>query len=70
MIQQSAYSAQLIGASVRQHSIGMEQIASAMNNINAATRESLATTRHTKNAAEELATLATRLKALTSSYTT
>ena len=70
VIQQSAYSAQLIGASVRQHSIGMEQIASAMNNINTATRGSLATTRHTKNAAEELATLATRLKALTSSYTT
>ena len=70
VIQQSAYSAQLIGASVRQHSIGMEQIASAMNNINTATFESLATTRHTKNAAEELAMLATRLKALTSSYTT
>lgn len=70
VIQQSAYSAQLIGASVRQHSIGMEQIASAMNNINTATRESLSTTRHTKSAAEELATLATRLKALTSSYTT
>ena len=70
VIQQSAHSAQLIGASVRQHSIGMEQIASAMNNINTATRESLVTTRHTKNAAEELAALATRLKALTSNYTT
>ena len=70
VIQQSAYSAQLIGASVRQHSIGMEQIASAMNNINTATRESLTTTRHTKNAAAELSALATRLKELTSRYTT
>ena len=70
VIQQSAHSAQLIGASVRQHSIGMEQIASAMNNINTATFESLSTTRHTKTAAEELATLAARLKALTAGYTT
>lgn len=69
VIQNSAYSAQLIGASVRQHSIGMEQISSAMANINSATLESLSTTRHTKEAAEELARLAVRLKELTARYT-
>jgi methyl-accepting chemotaxis protein len=69
VIQQSAYSAQLIGASVRQHSIGMEQIAAAMSNINTATMENLGSTRHTKTAAEELARLATRLRDLTAEYT-
>jgi methyl-accepting chemotaxis protein len=68
VIQNSAYSAQLIGASVRQHSIGMEQIASAMSSINTATMESLSTTRHTKDAAEELARLATRLNEVTAEY--
>ncbi len=69
VIQQSAYSAQLIGASVRQHSIGMEQIAAAMNNINTATGENLSATRYTKTVAEELAGLASRLKDLTANYT-
>ena len=69
-IQQAAYSSQLIGASVRQHSVGMEQIASAMNNINRATFENLSTTNHTKAAAENLNKLSRRLNNLIAGYKT
>ena len=67
-IQQAAYSSQLIGASVRQHSVGMEQIASAMSNINRATFENLTTTNHTKAAAENLNKLSRRLNNLIAGY--
>jgi methyl-accepting chemotaxis protein len=69
-IQQAAYSSQLIGASVRQHSVGMEQIASAMSNINRATFENLSTTNHTKTAAENLNKLSRRLNNLIAGYKT
>jgi methyl-accepting chemotaxis protein len=67
-IQQAAYSSQLIGASVRQHSVGMEQIAAAMQNINRATFENLSTTNHTKAAAENLNKLSRRLNNLITGY--
>ncbi len=67
-IQNAAYNAQLISASVRQHSIGMEQISSAMNNISTATEENLISTRHTRDSAESLAQLAGRLRELTGKY--
>ncbi len=69
-IQQAAYSSQLIGASVRQHSVGMEQIAAAMQNINRATFENLSTTNHTKAAAENLSKLSRRLNNLITGYKT
>jgi methyl-accepting chemotaxis protein len=69
-IQQAAYSSQLIGASVRQHSVGMEQIAAAMQNINRATFENLNTTNHTKLAAENLSQLSRRLNNLIAGYQT
>ncbi len=69
-IQQAAYSSQLIGASVRQHSVGMEQIAAAMQNINRATFENLSTTNHTKAAAENLHKLSRRLNNLIAGYKT
>lgn len=69
-IQQAAYSSQLIGASVRQHSVGMEQIAAAMQNINRATFENLSTTNHTKAAAENLNKLSRRLNNLITGYKT
>jgi methyl-accepting chemotaxis protein len=69
-IQQAAYSSQLIGASVRQHSVGMEQIAAAMQNINRATFENLSTTNHTKAAAENLNKLSRRLNNLIAGYKT
>ncbi len=69
-IQQAAYSSQLIGASVRQHSVGMEQIAAAMQNINRATFENLTTTNHTKAAAENLNKLSRRLNNLIAGYKT
>jgi methyl-accepting chemotaxis protein len=69
-IQNAAYNAQLISASVRQHSIGMEQISSAMSNISTATEENLISTRHTRDSAQSLAELAGRLRELTSKYQT
>jgi methyl-accepting chemotaxis protein len=69
-IQNAAYNAQLISASVRQHSIGMEQISSAMSNISTATEENLISTRHTRDSAQSLAELAGRLRELTSKYRT
>jgi methyl-accepting chemotaxis protein len=69
-IQQAAYSSQLIGTSVRQHSVGMEQIAAAMQNINRATFENLTTTNHTKLAAENLNKLSRRLNDLIAGYKT
>ncbi len=69
-IQNAAYNAQLISASVRQHSIGMEQISSAMGNISTATEENLISTRHTRDSAQSLSELAGRLRQLTAKYRT
>jgi methyl-accepting chemotaxis protein len=68
VIQQSAHSAQLIAASVRQHSIGMEQIAVAMGNINLTTTDTLSATHHTKVTAETLDQLAGRLNTIVTQY--
>ncbi len=69
-IKQAAYSAQLISASVRQHSIGMEQISTAMMDINSATSSNLTISRHTRAAAEQLDHMASSLGELVSHYQT
>jgi methyl-accepting chemotaxis protein len=51
-------------ASVRQHSVGMDQIAAVMANINLATDQNLAATTNTKQAAENVSHLAGQLDQL------
>jgi methyl-accepting chemotaxis protein len=53
---------------VRQHSIGMEQIAAAMGNIQQVTSQSLAASKDTQQAADQLADLAGRLDRLVAHY--
>ena len=67
-IGQSAYSAQLIAASVRQHSIGMEQVAVAMGDINTAVYGTQQASGQTRAAAEELNALAGKLNELVARY--
>ncbi len=69
-VQHAAYNAQLIGAAVRQHSVGMEQIAAAMNNINDATQDHLSATKHTRDAAQSLTNLAAKLRDVIARYRT
>jgi methyl-accepting chemotaxis protein len=68
VVQQSAQTAAQIAAAVRQHSVGMEQIAAAMGNIDQATRQSLAASRDTRQAAEHLTQFAQRLDLLVGPY--
>ncbi|MCX6024577.1 MAG: methyl-accepting chemotaxis protein, partial [Chloroflexi bacterium] len=68
VIQQAAQAAQQIGASVRQHSVGMEQIAAAMGNINQASIQSVLAATNTQQAAQSLTDLASRLNRLTAHY--
>ena len=68
VVQRGAQLANQIAASVRQHSIGMEQIAVAMSNINDATGQNLAATTNTQHAAQNLTTLAGRLKQAVTQY--
>ena len=65
---QAAGSAAQIAASVRQHAVGMEQIAVAMADINGATAQSLAAVGDTRQAAENLTSLAGRLNGLIRQY--
>jgi methyl-accepting chemotaxis protein len=67
-VQEAARSAAQISASVRQHAVGMEQIASAMANINQATSQSVAATNDTRQAAENLTSLAGRFGTLVANY--
>ncbi len=67
-IVQAAQSAHLIAAAVRQHSVGMEQIAAAMEDIDHAARQNLEANAHTRQTAEHLADLATRLEQVTAQY--
>ncbi len=62
VIDETAQMAQQIGVAVRQHSLGMDQIATAMAHINLATSQGLAATRSSQEAAEHLTDLALRLK--------
>jgi methyl-accepting chemotaxis protein len=64
----ASHNAQLIAASVRQHSLGMEQIATAMVHLNEATGQNLVASQHTQNAAENLANLAGKLRGLISQF--
>jgi len=67
-IGQSAYSAQMIAASVRQHSIGMEQVAVAMGDINSAVSGTQRASVQTRAAAQELSVLAEKLTELVARY--
>jgi len=64
----SANAAQLIVASAKQQSAGMEQIALAMQNINQATTQNLASTRQTEQSAQGLAAVARQLEGLVAQY--
>ena len=68
VIDQASQSAHLIAASVRQHSVGMEQVAAAMVNINQATTHNLSATADTRKAAEHLTTLAGGLTRTVAQY--
>ncbi len=67
-IENAAQNAYLISASVQQHSVGMNQIASAMQSLQSNAETTLETSSQSKNAAEDLSELAMRLKTLTESY--
>ncbi|MFN8453559.1 MAG: methyl-accepting chemotaxis protein [Anaerolineae bacterium] len=67
-IVESANAAQQIVASAQQQTTGMEQIALAMQNINQATMQSLASTRQTEKAAQDLAGLARQMESLVARY--
>jgi methyl-accepting chemotaxis protein len=68
VIDQASDSAHRIAASVRQHSVGMEQVAAAMVNINQATTHNLSATADTRKAAEHLTTLAGGLTRTVAQY--
>jgi len=65
---ESASAAQMILASAKQQSAGMEQITLAMQNINQATIQSLASTRQTERSAQDLSSVARQMESLVSSY--
>ncbi|MEY4532101.1 MAG: hypothetical protein RLZZ156_2824 [Deinococcota bacterium] len=67
-IENAAQNAYLISASVQQHSVGMQQISSAMQSLRSNAERTLETSSSSKSAAEELSSLASRLKTLTESY--
>ncbi len=61
VIDQSAQNAKQMVASGQQQTAGVEQVALAMNNINQATMQSLASTRQAEKAAQDLHELALRM---------
>ncbi|MFN3267417.1 MAG: methyl-accepting chemotaxis protein [Deinococcales bacterium] len=67
-IENAAQNAQMISASVQQHSVGMNQIADAMSHLKQNAEATLHTAQQNQSAADELAALAERLKNLTDSY--
>jgi methyl-accepting chemotaxis protein len=67
-IENAAQNAYLISASVQQHSVGMQQISSAMQSLRQNAEKTLETSNQSKSAASDLSTLAMRLKSLTESY--
>jgi methyl-accepting chemotaxis protein len=68
VIDQASDSAHRIAASVRQHSVGMEQVAAAMVNIKQATTQNLSATAATREAAEHLTNLAGGLTRAVAQY--
>ncbi len=69
-IRYAAENAQLISASVRQHSVGMEQITGAMQSIGSATKDNLSGAQHTRDAAQQLSGLSSQLRNLVAQYQT
>jgi methyl-accepting chemotaxis protein len=67
-IVESASAAQQIVASAAQQTTGMEQIALAMQNINQATIQNLASTRQTEKSAQDLASISQQLEELIARY--
>jgi methyl-accepting chemotaxis protein len=67
-IADSATAAQQIVASAQQQSTGMEQIALAIQNINQATVQNLASTRQAERAAQDLSALAGQMQLLVERY--
>ncbi|MBN1993192.1 MAG: hypothetical protein JW953_10850 [Anaerolineae bacterium] len=64
----SATAAQQIVANARQQNTGMEQISLAMDNINQATIQNLASTRQAEKAAQDLSNLARQMETLVARY--
>jgi methyl-accepting chemotaxis protein len=69
-VRYASQNAQLISASVRQHSAGMEQIKGAMQSIEGTTQENLSIATDTRDSAQSLAALASRLRGLVERYQT
>ncbi len=67
-IEEAASNAKLIFISVQQHSIGMEQISSAMQHIQGSAAQNVNITQDTEKASQHLAEVAERLKALAGQY--
>ena len=68
VINQSAQNAAQMVAAGQQQAAGVEQVALAMNNINQATLQSLASTRQAERAARDLHELAQRLSEMVIRY--
>jgi methyl-accepting chemotaxis protein len=69
-IESAARAASQIAASAQQQSVGMDQVALAMHNINQASLQNVASTRQTETAAKNLHELGTRLKQLIGQFRT
>ncbi len=67
-IEEAASNAKLIFISVQQHSIGMEQISTAMQQIQGSAAQNLSITKDTEHASQHLAQVAQQLKALAGQY--
>jgi methyl-accepting chemotaxis protein len=67
-VRYASQNAQLISASVRQHSAGMEQIKEAMKSIEATTQENLHIATDTRDSAQSLAELASHLRGIVEQY--
>ena len=63
-ITESGQAATQIAASSQQQRVGMDQIATAMENIKQATAQNVAGTKQAEQAAQNLNTLGTRLKSM------
>jgi methyl-accepting chemotaxis protein len=69
-VRYASQNAQLISASVRQHSAGMEQVKGAMHSIEGTTQANLRSATNTRDSAQSLSELAGRLKTLVEGYQT
>lgn len=67
-IEEAAYAAVQIAASTRQQTVGMDQLATAMNNIRQATASNTSSTMSVERAARELNAISRNLSALVESF--